>query len=553
MSGLAPPDKEAADLGLTGVFSSGSDVGLGAASFTGHDSASSSLATLLAERSAGCTWQPPKAAHRDGGLWLIPPAALREVQPAIASIRADYAPLLELYDGRPYAVGQGQSPTSSRVVAHGGPKLCGSPRRIICSGGPVLPDAAAQLLHARVACVLQGSRLWPAAEQRWGSRSYLKQELANVRCHVLNAPMTERRFSYWFDAGQMGRVDGGYEVRPLVKSEEMTIGQFFNRSKRRAACLYLQHSLLQDGGAGVAPCSGLGAEILHDIKSGLNFPLLESCVAAGRFGPWVRCQLFVGAEAAIGARSILHFDQYDNLFVQISGRKRFRIFDPSQSASLYPFPVHHPLDTRSQIDLESSSWPANFSKAGHASGVEVILEAGECLFLPAYWWHEVTTLDSNGDCDDYPLGGDLSSWEDRDLCVSVNFWFSASRMLLQPEFPLGPAMRLELARQLEYLISDSLDDAPYHVPAFFGSVHRQLTQLLSSSLDERRKQHGWPALIAGLPAGVPPRAWLGLFEFVLWKARLLLGTTGVVPFFIEFCDPNRFCTLRMRRHSQQPK
>ena len=53
----------------------------------------------------------------------------------------------------------------------------------------------------------------------------------------------------------------------------------------------------------------------------INTELLQLLSQAGGFGPWQRCQLFVGAEAAAGARSILHFDQYDNLFLQVFGRQ----------------------------------------------------------------------------------------------------------------------------------------------------------------------------------------------------------------------------------------
>ena len=47
-------------------------------------------------------------------------------------------------------------------------------------------------------------------------------------------------------------------------------------------------------------------------------PLLQKLAEAGRFGPWQRCQLFVGTAAAGGARTNLHFDQYDNLLFQAS-------------------------------------------------------------------------------------------------------------------------------------------------------------------------------------------------------------------------------------------
>ena len=76
--------------------------------------------------------------------------------------------------------------------------------------------------------------------------------------------------------------------------------------------------------------------------------VVQAIAEAGAFGPWSRMQLFVGTASAEGARTNLHFDQYDNLFVQLSGVKTFLLFPPSQSGNLYPYPVHHSLDRSAQ-------------------------------------------------------------------------------------------------------------------------------------------------------------------------------------------------------------
>jgi len=61
-----------------------------------------------------------------------------------------------------------------------------------------------------------------------------------------------------------------------------------------------------------------------------------------------------------------------------------------------------------QVDLSapSSDSAAAFPRLAHARGREVVLQPGDVLFLPAYWWHEVTTLP-------VPPG---------ELAVSVSFW-----------------------------------------------------------------------------------------------------------------------------------
>eukprot|EP00966_Prymnesium_polylepis_P136417 3152114-Prymnesium_polylepis.1 len=62
-------------------------------------------------------------------------------------------------------------------------------------------------------------------------------------------------------------------------------------------------------------------------------------------------QLFVGTAAAESARTNLHFDQYDNIFMQLSGTKSFLLIPPSESGNLYPYPIHHALDRSAQADM----------------------------------------------------------------------------------------------------------------------------------------------------------------------------------------------------------
>ena len=97
----------------------------------------------------------------------------------------------------------------------------------------------------------------------------------------------------------------------------------------------------------------------------------------------------------------LHFDQADNLFLQLAGMKRFRIYEPTEAGNLYAWPVHHPLDRRVQVDLseaktdetdETVGGSSAFPRLARAKAREVLLQPGDVLFLPAYWWHEVSMI-----------------------------------------------------------------------------------------------------------------------------------------------------------------
>lgn len=91
----------------------------------------------------------------------------------------------------------------------------------------------------------------------------------------------------------------------------------------------------------------------------------------------------------------LHFDGFHNIFSQIRGRKRILLFPPSDYLSFYP-----PLDISQGVPEYSKVNPdlvnlELFPKFPLQEKIEVILQAGEIIYIPPYWWHYVTALDEN--------------------------------------------------------------------------------------------------------------------------------------------------------------
>jgi ribosomal protein L16 Arg81 hydroxylase len=78
-----------------------------------------------------------------------------------------------------------------------------------------------------------------------------------------------------------------------------------------------------------------------------------------------------GGNGSFGA----HWDTHDVFVLQLVGRKRWRVSPPT-------FPLPLPGQTS--------------SRSGHAAPshakLDVLLEAGDVLYLPRGWWHEVTPL-----------------------------------------------------------------------------------------------------------------------------------------------------------------
>ena len=140
-----------------------------------------------------------------------------------------------------------------------------------------------------------------------------------------------------------------------------------------------------------------------------------------------------------------------------------------------------------------------------------------------------------------------------ELTISVNFWFTATNMLLTPTVPLSPSMVVELSRQLEYLVTDCLRDCAHHVPTFFTAIRMVLEEVSdrAKSSSQSKQRTSTPLTITALAAATAscPRdtsqvVWSGLIEFVLWKLALFVGTRNVRAFIDDLCHTSRFQQLR---------
>ncbi|GMH40346.1 hypothetical protein BSKO_08250 [Bryopsis sp. KO-2023] len=88
-----------------------------------------------------------------------------------------------------------------------------------------------------------------------------------------------------------------------------------------------------------------------------------------------------------GARLWTHFDAMDNVLMQITGSKRIRLWPPEEEPNLYIVG-----SSSSVIDVENPDL-AKFPLFGNARYVDVNLNPGDSLFIPALWFHNVLSED----------------------------------------------------------------------------------------------------------------------------------------------------------------
>lgn len=194
-------------------------------------------------------------------------------------------------------------------------------------------------------------------------------------------------------------TEAGRSVPPFRK-QDMALGDFFEESVKRSLAdaarraLYLQQ----------LPIAAFLPELASDDVPLHGPAVLRTAVGADML---VTSTLFCGAE---GVRTSLHFDRgdyalanehadaessIDNLFLQLSGRKRFELFRPCDHANLYPRGTKDPGAPHVSLieDTERVS-PATFPlfrEAGERK-LTVELAAGDALLLPRWWWHQSLAL-----------------------------------------------------------------------------------------------------------------------------------------------------------------
>jgi hypothetical protein len=96
----------------------------------------------------------------------------------------------------------------------------------------------------------------------------------------------------------------------------------------------------------------------------------------------------------------LHYDRANNLLAQFWGRKHVTLFDPQQFERLYPA-IDGDRPHISRANILAPDYDA-FPLLRQAAPLECLLEPGDVLYMPPYWWHQVHSLD---------------------LSISVNFWW----------------------------------------------------------------------------------------------------------------------------------
>ena len=142
-------------------------------------------------------------------------------------------------------------------------------------------------------------------------------------------------------------------------------------------------------------------QYLQPLKAALMFPdYFPNQVYAD-------IRLWMGAA---GQRSTIHNDNYHNLNAQLYGRKKFLLFSPEQHTQIYAAAMNETC-WASPVDPESPDY-MQYPLFRDAEAREAILDAGDMLYIPIFWWHYVLALDLSISVSRFSYVGEARYWTD---------------------------------------------------------------------------------------------------------------------------------------------
>ena len=107
-----------------------------------------------------------------------------------------------------------------------------------------------------------------------------------------------------------------------------------------------------------------------------------------------------GIHCRFGMRGVIaenHFDGSRNMIAVMGGARRYVLSHPNQCPYLSLLPKGHPSARHSAVDWSDPDYD-KYPEFALAKGNEVVLQAGDVLYLPTNWFHYIVSLTLNFQC-----------------------------------------------------------------------------------------------------------------------------------------------------------
>ncbi|KAI9906926.1 hypothetical protein PsorP6_004190 [Peronosclerospora sorghi] len=190
------------------------------------------------------------------------------------------------------------------------------------------------------------------------------------------------------------------------------------------------------------------------------------------------------------SRTTLHYDAYHNVLVVMYGKKTVKLYPPSDTAKMYPFPIYSKSVNHSQVDILHPDLEKH-TQFPESSIQQFEVAAGGALFIPEGWWHSV-------DSDEFT--------------IAINYWWDGARDQLVRNKHMTPYYARVV---LEELVKQQCDERLVSLRSSSGAPHA------ACFIDEIKAA---AAVLASKDQGCREQVLLSLEGKILVKTLQFLAT-----------------------------
>ncbi|KAL3921967.1 MAG: hypothetical protein SGILL_002464 [Bacillariaceae sp.] len=281
-----------------------------------------------------------------------------------------------------------------------------------------------QYRKAEVPFVVRNDPRVAEAVERWTNEDYRSHLLGDDRVHHRAEKSDSLHFLYWRPDTVTTKRQSQLETRPPNWTQPTTLLRMTYQDWDRQARQKEEQLLQQSDSSSIQH---------YNNTSGPYF--YYRLIGCGETGPTGDCdkiqtseylfdeltffqprpqQLYLtepdrqrGIHCRFGMPGIMaenHFDSSRNAIVVLGGQRRYILSHPKHCSNLALFPLGHPSARHSQINWtevahdDNDTWRNDFPEFGQSMSNEVVLQAGDVLYLPTNWFHSIISLSTNFQC-----------------------------------------------------------------------------------------------------------------------------------------------------------
>ena len=165
----------------------------------------------------------------------------------------------------------------------------------------------------------------------------------------------------------------------------------FNFERRRMSFAEALELIVSTRGRPGAPTVYLGSVPVNDYLPGFTAQNVLQVL-----GAHIAPRIWLGHASNVSA----HFDAFDNVACVVAGARRFTLFPPAAISGLYVGPIDNtmagqPVSLAASSPPDDEKFPLFRAVKDQASSAE--LRAGDAIYIPKLWWHNVvSTASFNG-------------------------------------------------------------------------------------------------------------------------------------------------------------